>query len=711
MAKIPLRTATLSLVVCSIAFAVDAPPETRVVPAVDQLFGLTLPDPYRWMEGANNAEFNAWLGAEGARTRTRLDALPTIGAWRDHMKAASAKTTINRLQRRVGSRLFFLRIEAGRPGTLMVREADGKERILLDPNPSAAPTVPASVTQYQPSPDGKMVAVNVDRGGDEITQVIVIDVDHGTVLPDSLEAIWGEFEVHWLQDGSGFTYTQMASKDHLEGGDPMTNMRTRIHSLGKPPKDDPVLLGSGINPDAPIEPKEFPVILGDFDSSFAVAVADGAHPEQRVWVAPKAEALAPGATWETVATLEDGVHDLDVHASVLYLMSVKGAPNGRILALDLGRKPLSLARAAVIIPESADAVITGIACAHDALYVRRMTGGLDSFLRVPYGGDRPEELSVPFKGASYLMDAQAKGDGLVFTLQGWTRPRVAYYYDPSSHSLVDLNLGANAPEDYSDLEAAETEAVNPDGTHVPLSIVYRKGTRRDGSNLALLDGYGGYGISEQPYFDPALLEWAKAGHVLAFAHVRGGGDKGDAWRLGGKPPHKENGVTDFIACAKELANLGFTTPGRTAAEGASAGGLLIGGAITRAPEAFGAASIHAGILNPVRLLAGANGANQIAELGDPRTEEGLKEIAAMDPYMRIKEGVRYPAVILEVGLNDSRVPTWESGKFGARLLAVQPQEHSVWFRTNGEAGHLSDSEDEEGQELADEFAFLETALH
>ncbi len=701
----------MSVVVCSVAFAVDTPTETRVVPAADQLFGLTLPDPYRWMEGANNVEFNAWLKAQGAYVRTRLDVLPTIGAWRARMNAASAKATINRLQRRVGSRLFFLRIEAGRPGKLMVRDAEGKERVLLDPNASAAPTVPASVTEYQPSPDGKLVAVNVDRGGGEITQVLVIDVDHGTVLPDSLDSIWGEFAVHWLADDSGFTYTQMASKDHLEGGDPMTNMRARIHSLGKPAKDDPVLLGAGTNPDAPVDPKEFPVISGDLDSGFAVAVAGGAHPAQRVWVAPKAEALSPGAVWETVATLADQVYDLDVHASVLYLLSMKDAPNGRILALDLGRKPLDLARAAVIIPQSSDAVITGIACAHDALYVRRMSAGLDTFLRVPYGGGRPEEIPVPFKGASYLMNTQPKGDGMVFTLQGWTRPRVAFYYDPSSHSLVDLNLGANAPEDYSDLVAAETEAVNPDGTHVPLSIVYRKGTRLDGRNLALLDGYGAYGISEQPYFDPELLEWAKAGHVLAFAHVRGGGEKGDAWRMGGKPPHKENGVTDFIACAAQLTSMGFTTPGRTAAKGASAGGLLIGGAITRAPEAFGAASIHAGILNPVRLLAGANGANQIEEVGDPRTEAGLTEIAAMDPYMRIKEGVRYPPVMLEVGLNDSRVSTWESGKFGARLMAVQPKEQSVWFRTNGEAGHLSDSEDEEGQELADEFAFLESALH
>jgi prolyl oligopeptidase len=553
--------------------------------------------------------------------------------------------------------------------------------------------------------------VNVDRGGNEITKVTVIEVDSSAVLPDSLDSIWGEFPVQWLSDASGFTYTQMAPQDQLAAGDPMTNMRTRIHYLGKPVKDDPVLLGSGINAKAPMDPNEFPIIYAGLDSDYAVARADGAHPEGRIWVAPKTEAIAPGTPWKGVAALADDVHDADAHGSVLYLFSVKDAPNGRILALDLSRAPFSLENASVLVPESHDAVITGIACAHDALYVRRMRVGIDSFLRIPYGSTQPEVLSLPFEGAAYLMSAQPRENGLVFTLQGWTQPRVAFAYDPSSDSVVDLKLGANAPGDYSNLVADETEAVSPDGTHVPLTIITRKNVQRDGGNLAILDGYGGYGISVQPYFDPESLEWVKAGHILAFAHVRGGGDKGDSWRLGGKPPRKENGVADFVACAERLTAMKLTTPTRTAAEGASAGGLLVGGAITRAPAAFGAASIHAGMLNPVRLLAGGNGANQIVEVGDPRTEAGLKAIAAMDPCMRIREGVRYPVLMLEVGLNDSRVPPWESGKFGARVLAALPQENSVWFRTSGDTGHFSDSEDQAGEELADEFAFLEMALH
>jgi prolyl oligopeptidase len=155
----------------------------------------------------------------------------------------------------------------------------------------------------------------------------------------------------------------------------------------------------------------------------------------------------------------------------------------------------------------------------------------------------------------------------------------------------------------------------------------------------------------------------------------------------------------------------LTTSQRTAAYGASAGGLLIGGAITRAPIKFGAAIIHAGMLNPVRLLAGQNGANQIAEVGDPRTAQGLKSIAAMDPYQRIHDGVRYPAVMLATGLNDSRVSTWDSGKFAARLRTATTSGMPIWIRTDGDAGHFNDSLDDRAAEWADQAAFLEHVLH
>jgi prolyl oligopeptidase len=176
MNRISVVACFIGLVLGGRVDAAQGPPPTRTVSDVDHLFGLTLPDPYRWMEGANNPEFQAWLKAQGEYGRAQLDALPTLAMWRARLKAVSGGSTINRLQRRVGGRLFFLRAVGGRPSVLMVRDAQGIEHVLLDPNTSGSTSSTATITEYSPSPDGNLVAVNVDRGGNEVTQVSVLVV-------------------------------------------------------------------------------------------------------------------------------------------------------------------------------------------------------------------------------------------------------------------------------------------------------------------------------------------------------------------------------------------------------------------------------------------------------------------------------------------------------------------------------------------------------
>jgi prolyl oligopeptidase len=404
------------------------------------------------------------------------------------------------------------------------------------------------------------------------------------------------------------------------------------------------------------------------------------------------------------------VQGAELHDSTLYLMSVKGAPNGRVLAIDLSKGEPSLPTARPVLDESADAVITGIVSARDALYVRRMKNGLDSLARIPHGSTQLQPITMPFEGAAYLLSTDPRADGVVFTLQGWTRPRTAFRFDPASGKLTDLNLGATAPADYSDIQAIETEATSVDGTRVPLSIVMPKNVVHDGKTLTILDGYGGYGISQQPYFDPMALEWVKAGHIYAEAHVRGGGEKGNAWRLGAKGALKHKGAEDFIGCARELVRLKLTSPQYIAAHGASAGGILIGGSITRAPEQFGVAVITAGMLNTSRLLAGRNGANQIEELADPATASGLKILADMDAYQHIRDGVSYPAVLLMVGLNDNRVVPWQSGKFGARLTAATRSGKPIRFRTDSDTGHFGTALSAQAGEAADIYTFIEMQM-
>jgi prolyl oligopeptidase len=662
------------------------------------------------MEGENNAKFQSWLGERGSATRAALDASPIRTRWGERLKGAGSDTRLHRLQRPVAGRLFFLRAEHGQEGVLMVRDADNHERVLFDPNALAAESGHARITEYSASPDGKLVAINVDHGGSEVTRIHVLDVLTGAARPDVIEAVWGEFEAIWLPDSTVFTYTQLAPEPEQPDHDLLQNQRVRLHRLGTQVASDPVLLKSGSNARMPFEPREFPFVSPSAASDWSLGLLEGARPEARVCIVRTAQALSPAAPWNCIVEYQDQVSGTDLHGSTLYLLSTKGAPNGRVLAVDLEQPRPSLARARVVLAEASDTVTTAIVTARDALYVRRMKDGIDTLVRIPHGSTQAQSLPMPFAGTINVISADPRADGIVFELQSWTRPNAAFRFDPAVNTPVDLKLGTTAPADYGDIQAIEAEAPSADGTRVPLTIVARKDSVRDGTSIAILRGYGAYGISARPRFDPLILEWVKAGHVWAEAHVRGGGEKGDAWRLGGKGALKYKGVEDFIGCARELVRLKVTSPDRIAALGGSAGGLIVGGAITRAPDQFGAAIITAGVLNPARLLAAKNGLNNIGELADPRTPDGLKILAAMDPYLHIRNGVSYPAVMLIVGLNDNRVVPWNSGKFGARLAAATRSGKPVWYRTDADMGHVGTALTANAAKSADTYAFIEMQM-
>jgi prolyl oligopeptidase len=685
----------------------DAPPPARQVATAEDTFGLSIPDPYRWMEGEPNGEFAAWLQQQGDYGRRQLDRLPRLSYWRERLGEVARGGIIHRLQTPMAGRIFFLRLEGGHEGVLMVRDRDGGERKLLDPSDQSSALGAAAITGFTPSWDGNLVAVNVQAGGAEITAIRVLDVNTSKVLEDRVEDVWGELFANWLPDNSGFTYSQLAPAATRDAADFTVDQRVRLHRLGSPAASDSILIARDVTPEVAMDPHEFPLLFVPKGSHFSVLEAGGARPEMRVCVAPSMNAV-PTIEWHCLIGYEDNVQQIAVHGDVLYAVSMRDAPNGQLLKLDLSQS-LDFKKAVRVLPEAQDAVLTGLAAADDAIYVRRLQGGPDGLLRITYS-DHVQPVSLPFVGSILILAADPDAPGALFTLQGWIVPRMAFHIGAGAQ-LEDLRLGATVTGNYTDLLAEETTVKSTDGSLVPLSIIRRRDVTRTHSDFALLDGYGAYGISEQPTFDPLLLEWVKAGHVYAVAHVRGGGEKGERWRLGGSGTNKERGIEDYIACARALESHGWAKHGKVIGTGGSMGGILVGGAITRAPSAFGAVIIQAGELNPSRLIAAANGANQFAEVGDPRLSEGLRTAAAMDPYLRIKDGAPYPAVLLIVGLNDHRVPPWASGKFGARLLGASHSQRPIWFRTDGATGHFSTAQSARALELADAFAFAEAALH
>lgn len=250
--------------------------------------------------------------------------------------------------------------------------------------------------------------------------------------------------------------------------------------------------------------------------------------------------------------------------------------------------------------------------------------------------------------------------------------------------------------------------VSKDGTRVPINIIRRKGTKLDGSNPTLLYGYGGYGISEQPFFIGSQTRiWLDQGGVYALANIRGGSEYGEEWHKEGNLTHKQNVFDDFIACAKYLIDQKYTSPTHLAILGGSNGGLLMGAALTQRPDLFRAVVSFVGIYDMLRVELDPNGAFNVTEFGTVKDPGQFKALYAYSPYHHVKDGTAYPAVLFLTGENDHRVNPMESRKMTARLQAASSSGHPIFLRTTASAGHgIGTALDERVEQGADYLSFL-----
>ena len=671
---------------------------------VETAFGVEVADPYRWMEGENNTEYADWLRAQNAFTREQLAQMPGRERLFERIRELGLSGTVSRGVQLAGGRAFFERTVAGEQlPKLMVREGEA-ERVLVDPAQLAANGRHASINNFAPSPDGKLLVYNLSLGGGEISALRVLDVATGEHLPDTLERVWGEFAAGWLPDGKGFFYTQMAPA--TPGVDPMLHMQARLHLLGAPIESDRPLLGGTLESSFALAPSEFPFLYAAPGSSWVIAFAGGAHNELRVAVAPlaKLDRAGTGKTpWRSVAEYSDQVEGAWPRADRLYLSTFKAASNRKLISVPLAEP--NLARARVEIAERGDARLVNVAIARDAAYLLTEVAGRARLARWPFRG-KPQSIALPFDGWIETLATDPLRDGAMIDLQGWTQPGAFYAVD-AKRKLKETGVRTTSAADFSGIIAEEVSVKSSDGSEVPLSIVRRADLALDGSHAALLYGYGAYGASQTPSFEPSRQAWLERGGVFAVCHVRGGGEKGFTWQVDGSHEKKLNGVHDFEACGEYLIQRGLTSGSRLVGRGGSMGGILLGRAITERPDLFAAVNIAVGVLNPLRILSATNGANQKNELGDPETEAGFKSILAMDPYHHVEAQRAYPAVLFTVGLNDNRVAPWMTGKMAAKLQAASNSGKPVLIRTDDDAGHgIGSARDQVFAERADVWSFF-----
>lgn len=599
-----------------------------------------------------------------------------------------------------GPRVFSLRESAdSETARLVVRDGwDGADRLLIDPGKRGDGTSHMAVEVAYPSPDGSLIAYHISAAGGEMGTIEILDVETGRTLPERIDRTQQPM-ISWRPDGRSFFYWRMAKP--LPGAAPADrykNGANYLHVIGSDPDAGTPVIAPAMGR-LGLKPRDLPEVVVTPGSRWALGVVHTDVTDWVYFVAPLARVKPGKIAWRRVAATSDQVAEMAVHGDRLYALTSLDAPNYRIVSLDA--RTGTLARAREVVPAS-DLVLTDIAGARDALYVVALDRGLHRLFRVPWATGRRDEVALPFEGSVRRLVADPRRAGLIFRIEGWTHEPTWYEFVPES-GMRQLPIGSSGIA-VTGVVAEQTAATSADGTEVPLSIIRRADAPLDGRAPALLSGYGAYGLPSNPTYNPFTLTWVKRGGVYAVCHVRGGGARGKAWHLAGMKANKENGVDDFIACAESLIRRGHAAAARLTATGTSAGGVLVGGAITKRPELFTAAVLRVPVVNIARFENTAVGPANAAEFGSVNVEKEVRHVLASDPYHRVREGVDYPAVLLTAGLTDPRVPPWQPAKLAARFQATGRARPTL-LRVESDAGHgFGSTETQLEEEFADIYA-------
>ncbi|MEA3117952.1 MAG: prolyl oligopeptidase [Paraburkholderia sp.] len=690
-------------------WSADGPPVAPVHPVTDTYFGTPVVDDYRYMENLKDPVVQHWMRAEADYTSNVLDRIPGRAELAKHIEQlVSGDLQRNHFMRR-GERLFYYVMD---PGANMPKLAyrdgvSGVEHVLVDPGKlSTDKAHHYALDWYSPSWDGRYVAYGISEGGSEQSVLHIIDVSTGQALEETIDRT-SDCVVSWRKDNQSFFYLRYP-KAGPDTPPALTeyNAVTHLHVLGRHTdgEGDDAVFGRGVVAGLDVPEGQGTYVLVSPDSRFAVAVANhNMDDNPNTFYVVRLDQIDGARTpWKKIASPEDGVTNVQLRGDELYFQSDKNASRFRILSTPLAHPDIE--HADVIVPEGAS-VIDSFAAGSDALYIAQRSGAAFNLERVSYDG-KSSRIDLPFAGTIGDLSVDAQVPGVMFNLQGWVKSPREIAYEPNVGAASDTGLVPPAKTESSDIEANEVFATSYDGTRVPVSIIAKKGIRLDGSHPTIVFGYGSYGISMDPRYVPSWHAWIDQGGIIAVSHMRGGGEYGDAWHRAGQKLTKVNTMLDFIASAQYMIDQHYTQSKYLAANSASAGGIVMGGALTIDPELFHVVLDDVGESDTLRMETEPNGPPNVPEFGSTSTRQGFQGLYAMSAYAHIHDGTPYPATMFTTGANDPRVSPWHMLKMTARVQAATSSANPVLLRVDYDAGHgIGSSRAQYSSKLADEWAF------
>ena len=671
-------------------------PPARAADLVETIHGVRVADPWRWLEDPASSDTRAWVDAQNALTRSRLD-----GPARDAL--VSELTALFNYPRTLvvvkrGGRRFFTH----NPGLLdqpilYAQTGPGNDPVeVLNPNRLSADGTVA-LTAFAPSPDGTRVAYALSLHGSDRQEIAVRQVDDGKDTGDRLEFV--KFaSIAWTRAGSGFYYLRFPAPGTVAPEDEQYFGAIYFHRLGDPQSSDALVF------DRPDEKEVVPMVAVTADDRWAVITAQrGASDDSEIHLVDRRH---PGAPRPIFTGFDAAYSFIEGAGGRLFFRTTGDAPRGRIVSIDPGDPSSGMLE---VVPESLDR-LSGAVIAGDTLVAQYLHDASDRLRLFRLDGTPRGDVALPEIGTVLTLDAEPDDDEVCLTFASFTRPPSAWSFRVDAfHLKVEatefFRLKAEATETVPQVSECESGGFHgqaedraaayvtrlvrfpsKDGTRASMFLVHREDIPRDGNRFVLLSGYGGFNISRTPAYDPGNFPFLDRGGVFALAHLRGGGEYGEEWHRGGMLERKQNVFDDFIAAAEALVSEGYARPGHIAIEGGSNGGLLVGAVMLQRPDLFGAVVCRVPVADMLRYHLFTVGRFWIPEYGSAEDPQQFPFLLAYSPYHNVKRGVRYPPTLVMTADTDDRVDPGMAKKFAARLQS-EADGGPFLIRVETKAGH------------------------
>ena len=693
-----------------ISQAQEKPPFAAVSMVNETYFGKEVSDPYRYMENVTDTTFLSWVRAQAKYSRKVLNSIPGRKNLLDKLWEFDGRRNSNIYYIIIteNDKYFYLKTTPEDETAKLFYRAGlaGKELLLFDPENYKKDTLKYMINSLQPSIDGSKIAFEVAANGSESSDLLILDVATKKLFPETIDKCW-DANVMWLPDGERFLYFRLNSKDVYDE-ERLLNTKTFLHTVGQSTDTDKEIFSRQKYPELGIKEEELPVVYYDKDNHLLYGMPVTVDRRLKVYMASADDLDNPKIHWKPLITEDDHITYIDTDYGEMYLLTPKGAPNFKIIKISLGDSDLQ--KSEIVVPENKKGIIKDFVLTKDGLYYTISQNGVQQKLYyLPKGEKTAHNLLLPTAAGSISLTSKSSDSSdLWVTLNGWTSSYVRYRYDPKLNKFIEETLSSKTeyPE-YKDLLVEEVMVPSPDGVEIPLSLIYNKHLKKDGNNPVLIMGYGAYGYSMSPFFSPEYLLSTTQGAIFAIAHVRGGSELGENWYKGGYKTTKPNTWKDLITCTQYLIDKKYTAQKKVAIYSASAGGILIGRAMTERPDLFAVAIPEVGALNSIRSEFSPNGPVNVPEFGTVKDSIEFFALYEMDAYQHLVDGEKYPATLVTAGMNDPRVTVWEPAKFAARLQAANSSDKPVLFSVDFEAGHgVGDSKTTYFESMADITSFF-----